>query len=225
MNQKIAPSLMGMDLMNVERQIKELNQYAYQYHIDYIDWHYAKNMCLSPQFVGQLRKITDRPIDVHIMVSDLDIDIIKETVNAGADILSLPVEEIEKNVFSYIDYIKSAGKKFGVVLNPATSLDKIQGYIDQVDEITFMGVTPGFAGQKLVPGVLEKIGQAHEIREKYGYRYLTQIDGGCHQEMLGRIMKTNVDIIIVGGTCLFSQNPDMNIAWKKMEEIFKQAIE
>ena len=68
MKQKFAPSLMAMDLMNVQEQIEGLNPYAYYYHVDVIDWHYARNMCLSPQFIEQLRKITETPLDVHLMV-------------------------------------------------------------------------------------------------------------------------------------------------------------
>ena len=76
MNPKFAPSLMGMDLMNVREQIEGLNPYAAFYHVDIIDWHYAKNMCLSPQFVRQLRKITQVPIDVHLMVKEMDLELI-----------------------------------------------------------------------------------------------------------------------------------------------------
>ena len=120
MEQKFAPSLMAMDLMNVQKQIEGLNPYAYYYHVDVIDWHYARNMCLSPEFIGQLRRITTTPLDVHLMVKDLGMEIIEAVADAGADIISLPQEEIGKNAFKYISYIKGRGKKFGVVLDPAT---------------------------------------------------------------------------------------------------------
>jgi len=224
MNPKFSPSLMGMDLMNVQKQITELDKYAYSYHVDYIDWRYAKNMCLSPQFVEQLRKITRVPIDVHLMVKDLELDIIEATAKAGADIISIPAEEMEKNVFRYIEYIKGSGKKFGAVLCPATPLSAIDCYIDQIDQITFMGVTPGFARQKLVTKVLDKIKEAHMIRKTNGYHFLTQIDGGCHPETLKAIDETGVDIIVMGGTTLFSQDDDMDAAWAKMLNIYDHAV-
>ena len=110
MAQKFAPSLMGMDFMNVQEQIEGLNPYAYYYHIDIIDWHYAKNMCVSPQFIGQLRQITDLPLDVHIMVKDMGLDMIEAVIDAGADIVSLPEEELGQNVFKYISYIRERGR-------------------------------------------------------------------------------------------------------------------
>ena len=82
MKQKFAPSLMAMDLMNVQEQIEGLNPYAYYYHVDVIDWHYARNMCLSPQFIEQLRKITETPLDVHLMVQDLGMDIVEAVTRA-----------------------------------------------------------------------------------------------------------------------------------------------
>lgn len=224
MEQKFAPSLMAMDLMNVQEQIEGLNPYAYYYHVDLIDWHYARNMCLSPEFIGQLRKITNTPLDVHIMVKDLGMEIIEAVSEAGADIISLPQEEMGKNVFKYISYIKGQGKKFGVVLGPATSLSELQYYLKDIDLLTFMGVTPGFARQNLIEPVLEKIREAHALREKMGYTFETQIDGGCHKATMKKVSETGVDIIIMGATCLFSQDHDMGIAWKKMLTDYEEWI-
>lgn len=224
MNPKFAPSLIGMDLMNVQAQIEGLNPYAPYYHVDIIDWHYAKNLFLSPQFIAQLRKITEVPLDVHIMVKDLDLDIIKEVIDAGADIISLPAEEIGQNVFKYISYIKEHGKKFGVVLAPSTPLSVTQYYLDQVDLLTFMGVTPGFAKQKLIEPVLDKIREAHALREEKGYSFETQIDGGCHKATMKKVSKTGVEVIIMGSTCLFSHGSDMEQAWKKMVADYEEWV-
>lgn len=218
---KFAPSLMGMDLMNVQAQIEGLNDLAYLYHIDLIDWHYAKNFCLSPQFVGQLRKITDVPLDVHMMVDNLDIELLDTLMDEGADILSMPAELIGQNVFKYISRIRERGKKVGIVLNPATPLSIARYYLDQVDLVTFMGVTPGFAQQKLVPVVLDKIREAHRLRAEKGYHFETQIDGGCHGDTMKAIHETEVDIIIMGATCLFSHSPDTKAAWAKMIEDYE----
>lgn len=216
MEQKFAPSLMGMDLMNVQAQLEALNPHAYYYHVDVIDWHYAKNMCLSPQFIGQMRRITNVPIDVHVMVKDMELDIIDAVIDAGADIISVPEEELGQKVFKYSSYIKSRGRKFGVVLGPAAPLSNLQYYLDEVDLLTFLGVTPGFARQKLVEPVLDKIREAHALRAEKGYHFETQIDGGCNRETMKRISETGVDIIILGGTCLFSLDTDVEQAWQKM---------
>lgn len=224
MNPKFAPSLMGMDLMNVREQIEGLNPYAAFYHVDIIDWHYAKNMCLSPQFVQQLRKITQVPIDVHLMVKEMDLELIDAVIDAGADIISLPAEEIGQNVFKYLTHIKERGKRFGVVLAPSTPLSSARYYLNEVDLLTFMGVTPGFAKQKLIEPVLEKIQEAHTLREECGYHFETQIDGGCHEATMKRVSETGVDIIIMGATCLFDQDPNMEKAWGKMVRQYEEWV-
>ena len=224
MKQKFAPSLMAMDLMNVQEQIEGLNPYAYYYHVDVIDWHYARNMCLSPQFIEQLRKITETPLDVHLMVQDLGMEIVEAVCDAGAGIISLPLEEMGRNVFKYISYIKGRGKKFGVVLGPEAPLSALQYYLKEVDLLTFMGVTPGFAKRSLIEPVLDKIREAHALRERIGYTFETQIDGGCHRATMKKVSETGVDIIIMGATCLFSQDHDMGVAWKKMLADYEEWI-
>lgn len=224
MKQKFSASLMGMDWMNAQRQILSLNNHTDRYHVDIIDWHYAKNMCLSPEFISQMRPIAKKPIEVHLMVEGTELEIAMASIKAGADIISFQAENIRQNVFKYIDAVKSSGKKFGVVVNPATPLEEIQYYIDQIDLLTFMAVTPGFAGQKLVVPVLDKIRKAHRLREKHHFLFETQIDGGCHPERLREVYETGVDYIILGNTCLYSQSKDPDVAWQKMEEMFAGAI-
>lgn len=207
--------------MNVQSQIEQLNEYANMYHIDIIDWHFARNMFVSPMFIRHLRPITSAELDVHLMVEGIPLDIIEAVVDAGADIVSLQAEDITRNVFKYINYIKGCGKKVGIVLNPSVSLDIMRYYIEQVDIITFMGVTPGFAGQALIPCVLDKIREALDLREKFGYSFKTMIDGGCHKGTMKKVNDTNVDHIIMGETCLFSNDDDLYKAWRIMENNFK----
>ena len=225
MNFKLAPSLMGMDLLNVSEQIQALNRKAYMYHVDIIDWHYAKNLCFSPQFIEQLSLIASIPLDVHIMVKDLDIDIIKTVIDAGAQYISLPSEEVQKNIFKYIQLIKDSNCKLGIVVNPATPLSDLHYYIDEIDLLTIMGVTPGFASQPLVPKVLDKIKEAVMLREVNEYSYLTQIDGGCNENTLKSVYETGVDIFIVGKTLLFGKDENIDKAWDMCVETFNRLVQ
>ena len=224
MKQKFSTSLMGMDLMHAADQITALNDYTALFHVDIIDWHYAKNMCLFPDFIRQLSPYARKPIDVHMMVDGPEYEIAQACIAAGADIFSFQADAVEKNVFKYIELVKKNGKKFGVVLNPATPLSQIEAYLDQVDLLTFMGVTPGFAGQKLVPVVLEKIRQAIALREAGRFHFETQIDGGCHDNTMKAIHETGVDYIVLGNAFLFSHSSDIHEAWPKMEEQFTECI-
>lgn len=220
MKYRISPSLMGMDLLNVQKQIDCLNDKAFQYHIDILDWHFAKNLCFSPEFIRQLKTITDVPLEVHVMVENMQMDIIEEVTGAGADIVTLHAREANRNIFKYIDYLKSNGCRLGIALDPGVPLSEMQCYIEEVDLINFMAVTPGFAGQKLIPGVLEKIRTALRLREEKGYRYLTQIDGGFHPDTYKVVLETGVDVLIVGATGLFKADRDLNAAWEKLEKAF-----
>lgn len=222
MQPKFVPSLMGMDLMNVQKQIEQLNEHTEMYHLDIIDWHFARNMFISPMFIEQLRPHTKAELDVHLMLEGYLMEMIEAVIDAGADIVSLHAEDIQRNVFKYISYIKKRGKKVGIVINPAVPLDIVRYYIEEIDLITFMGVTPGFAQQALIPCVLDKIREAHELRNLYGYKFKTMIDGGCHQNTMKQVSDTGVDYIIMGRTCLYSISDDLHDAWRIMEENFKE---
>lgn len=224
MRPNFVPSLMGMDFMNVEKQIKQLNEHSKMYHLDILDWHFAENMCISPQFIQQLRHISDAVFDVHLMVKDLPLSIIEASLKAGGDIISMHAEDAQQNIFKYISTIKEAGKKVGIVLNPATPLSIMQHYLDEVDMITFMGVTPGFAKQSLIPCVLDKIRDAIRLREEKGYHFTTMIDGGCHKATMKAVCDTGVENIIMGATCLFGHDSDMHVAWNKMEADFDEWV-
>ena len=220
------PSLMAADLMNVEKQVTQLNDHVEIYHIDIIDWHFAANMCFSPEFIRQLRPKTNALLDVHLMVKDLPVSIIDACLAAGADIISMHAgdPEVQKNIFAFVKKIKEAGKKVGIVLNPADKLENITEYLPEVDLITFMGVTPGFPKQTLIPCALEKIKAAIALREEKGYKFITMIDGGCHKATMKDVYETGVENIIMGATCLFGHDSDMHVAWKKMEEDFDEWV-
>ena len=90
MKVKLSPSLMCIDLLNIENEIKILNMKANEYHVDIIDWHYCKNMSLAPCFMEQISKITDIPMDAHLYVDNIDMDLIELCCQSGAKILTMP---------------------------------------------------------------------------------------------------------------------------------------
>jgi D-allulose-6-phosphate 3-epimerase len=179
--QKFSPSLMCMDLSKFKEQVEVLNERANFYHVDIMDGHFVKNITLSPFFIQELKKISSLPIDAHLMVENPS-DFIDMTIDAGADYISLHAETINGEAFRHINTIKNKGKKFGVVLNPETPLETIKHYIHHVDKLTIMTVDPGFAGQKFVSEMIDKIKEAKELKQKKGYKYLITIDGSCNKQ-------------------------------------------
>lgn len=221
MNAKFSPSLMCMDLTRFREQIEAMNDKAAFYHVDIMDGSYVKNITLSPFFIENLRKITTVPIDVHLMVNHPE-DIIPMCLAAGADIISFHPETANNKIFRLLTQIKEAGKRCGVVLNPATPAEAINEYAHLLDKVTVMSVDPGFAGQQFIPQTLDKIRQLIRMREQRGWHYLTEIDGSCNARTFKQVAASGVEVFIVGTSGLFSLAEDMNEAWACMEASFCQ---
>lgn len=220
---KFSPSLMCMDLTRFREQITAMNARADFYHIDIMDGSYVKNITLSPFFIENLKKITDVPIDVHLMVNHPE-DIIPMCIEAGADIISFHPETANNKIFRLLNQIKDAGRRCGVVLNPATPADAIKEYAHLLDKVTVMSVDPGYAGQKFIPESLTKIKELIAMRENKGYHYLTEIDGSCNEKTFNVISRSGVDVFIVGTSGLFSLADNVSDAWDKMVDIYQREV-
>lgn len=221
MRAMFSPSLMCMDLTKFNEQIIALNSRASFYHVDIMDGHYVKNITLSPFFIEHLKKISTIPVDVHLMC-EYPEDIIPMCLNAGADYISFHPETANNKIFRLINQIHDAGKKAGVVLNPATPIESIYEYIHLLDKITIMSVDPGFAGQKFIPETLTKIKRLIDYRQQHQLHYLTEIDGSCNAKTFHQVAQSGVDVFIVGTSGLFNLAPDIKDAWDKMITIFHQ---
>ncbi|MCO4138016.1 ribulose-phosphate 3-epimerase [Citrobacter portucalensis] len=220
---KFSPSLMCMDLTRFREQITAMNGRADFYHVDIMDGSYVKNITLSPFFIENLKKITDVPIDVHLMVNHPE-DIIPMCIEAGADIISFHPETANNKIFRLLNQIKDAGRRCGVVLNPATPADAIKEYAHLLDKVTVMSVDPGYAGQKFIPESLNKIKELIAMRETQGYHYLTEIDGSCNEKTFNVISRSGVDVFIVGTSGLFSLADNVSDAWDKMVDIYQREV-
>ena len=214
---------MCMDLTRFREQITAMNGRADFYHVDIMDGSYVKNITLSPFFIENLKKITDVPIDVHLMVNHPE-DIIPMCIDAGADIISFHPETANNKIFRLLNQIKDAGRRCGVVLNPATPADAIKEYAHLLDKVTVMSVDPGYAGQKFIPETLTKIKELIAMRENKGYHYLTEIDGSCNEKTFNVISRSGVDVFIVGTSGLFSLADNVSDAWDKMLDIYQREV-
>ncbi|MDO5103395.1 MAG: D-allulose 6-phosphate 3-epimerase [Lautropia sp.] len=221
MKAQFSVSLMCMDLLKLKEQLEILNERADMLHVDIMDGHYVKNITLSPMFVEAISKVTKIPIDVHLM-TEYPSDYIEELAKAGATYICPHAETINKDAFRIINMIKNAGAKVGIVINPATPLDYIKHYIHLIDKLTIMTVDPGFAGQPFIPEMLEKIKEAKRYKEEKGLNFLLEIDGSANQRTFKRLHEAGAEVFIVGSSGLFSLDEDLNIAYDKMEEIFKK---
>ncbi len=199
MANKITVSVMCSDLMNLERDIKELERNGVDWlHIDIMDAHFVPNLTFGPDFPNAMHRVTNMPLDIHLMCEDPEFICSKIDVHAG-DIISTHVE-LKKDFTDFAAKIHEKGAMFGVVVNPDTPVDSVAPHMAYSDMVTLMLVHPGFAGAKLVEGILGKVAEMRQWLDSNGYEnVLISVDGSvsCERAELMAGMGANV---FVGGT-------------------------
>ena len=201
---QISPSILAGDFSNLGSEIKRLEQGgADMIHVDVMDGHFVPNLTIGPPVIKSLRKYTNLPFDVHLMISPVH-KYIKNFSDAGSDIITIHPEATE-DVKDSIDLIKSLGKKVGLSLNPDTPIEIIENYFEEINLVLVMTVYPGFGGQKFINEVVKKIEEIDHIRKKNKLNLKIEIDGGINFETSKIAIKAGVDIL-VSGTTIFKEN-------------------
>ena len=201
---KISPSILSADFSQLGNEIKKLEKGgADMIHVDVMDGHFVPNLTIGPPVIKSLRKHTNLPFDVHLMISPVH-KYIKNFADAGANIITIHPEATD-NLQESIKQIKSFDKKAGVSLNPDTKLAVIEKYLDQIDLVLIMSVFPGFGGQKFMPEVVEKIENLKKIKEEKKLNFDIEVDGGINFENNQIVINAGADIL-VSGTTIFKEN-------------------
>ena len=200
----ISPSILAGDFSQLGKDIQKLEDAgADMIHVDVMDGHFVPNITIGPPVIKSLRKYTDLPFDVHLMISPVH-KYIEDFSKAGSDIITIHPEATE-NVKDSIDLIKSLGKKVGLSLNPDTPIDAIKKYLDQIDLVLVMTVYPGFGGQKFISKVLNKIKNLKSIKDENKFRFDIEVDGGVNFENNKLAIEAGANIL-VSGTTIFKNN-------------------
>jgi len=218
-----ALSLMCMDLRKFTRQIEFLNGVADFFHVDIMDGHFVPNITLSPLFIENVSRLAKKPIDAHLMVERPEL-LTPLCLDAGAGYVSVHPETVGGKVFRLIDAIRAKGAKFGISLNPETSIAATEYYIGLADKVTVMTVDPGFSGGAFVRTILRKIETLRDLREKEGFHYSIEVDGSCNEHSFHDLAAAGAEIFVLGNTGLFGLDPDIETAWKRMKEKFDAAV-
>jgi len=211
---KFSTSMMCIDYFKLKDQFEVIEKHTDLYHIDMMDGHFVPNLALSFDFIKQLRAKTNKPIDVHLMMSHPS-EFVDLLIDLNVDYICFHPNTIEKDVFRLIKKIKNAGIKFGIVLSPSMGFEMLNYYRSHIDKITIMTVEPGFAGQKVISEAIDKIQEAYEYREKYQLQYLIEVDGSNNYETFERYYRGGTDIFILGST-LFKE-ADLDQSFKKIK--------
>ncbi len=194
---QVSPSILSADFSNLRDEIKKLEKGGADYiHLDVMDGSFVPNITFGAPVIKDIRKVTDLPFDVHLMI-DKPERYIRDFVEAGADIITVH-QEATTHLHRTIELIKSHGVKAGVALNPATPLDSIEYVLDYIDLVLIMTVNPGFGGQKFIDSTKRKIRRMRNILTERNLDILVEADGGIKLDNFREIADCGLDIIVVG---------------------------
>ncbi|MBF0100880.1 MAG: ribulose-phosphate 3-epimerase [Desulfobacterales bacterium] len=201
----IAPSILSANLIILEQEIKAVEAAGADWiHIDVMDGHFVPNMTYGPVIVNVLRKLTQLPLDVHLMVDNPDV-IVPLFVAEGADCISVHIEACT-HAHRMLQWIKDQKCQAGIALNPATPLSSIEWVIEMVDYVVVMSVNPGFAGQHFIPNTLEKIRLLRKMILDKGLSTRIQVDGGVNPKTIQSVAQAGADIMVAGSAIFGSSN-------------------
>jgi ribulose-phosphate 3-epimerase len=203
---RIAPSILSADFARLGEEVRAIDAAGCDWvHVDVMDGHFVPNITIGPGVVKAIRPHTNKPLDVHLMISPVDA-YLEAFAEAGADILSVH-PEAGPHIHRSIQRIKALGKQAGVVLNPGTPAKMLDYLVEEVDLVLVMSVNPGFGGQSFVESQLRKIEAIRKMIDKTGKPIALQVDGGIDQETAPRVIAAGADVL-VAGTATFRGGPD-----------------
>jgi len=200
----VAPSILAADFACLIKEIEKIHKIPNsQVHLDIMDGHFVPNISIGPCVVKSLRKTTNLPFDVHLMIDNPE-NFFSQFKDAGANYITFHIEQT-RNPISLINKIKELGIKPGISIKPLTNLDAIEHLLPQIDVLLIMSVEPGFSGQKFINSSLTKIEKLRKIKESKNLNFQISVDGGINNKTAEAAVKAGVDILVMGN--YFFKNP------------------
>jgi len=215
---KIAPSILSADFSKLGEEILSLkNAQADYIHIDVMDGAFVPNITIGNEVIKSLRKVTNLPFDVHLMINNPD-NHIKSFAEAGSDIITIHAES-SIHLDRSLDLIKSYDKLVGVSLVPSTPENILDYIIEKVDLILVMTVNPGFGGQKFLSSQLKKIENIRKKIDKIGKKIELEVDGGINNITAPQVINAGADVLVSGSYIFSSQSYELAIKNLKSFEL------
>ncbi|MDH3808640.1 MAG: ribulose-phosphate 3-epimerase [Desulfuromonadales bacterium] len=202
---KISPSILSADFSRLGEDVQAVDRAGADYiHIDVMDGHFVPNITIGPLVVEALRKVTAKPLDVHLMIENPDL-YIADFARAGADIITVHQEAVP-HLHRTVQLIKSLSKKAGVSLNPATPVETLDIILDELDLVLIMSVNPGFGGQSFIPSALDKIRALRQRITERGLSTELEVDGGVKIDNIREVVAAGADVLVAGSAVFNTEN-------------------
>lgn len=219
MKKYLSASIMCADLLNMEKSIRELERAGIDYlHVDIMDGSFVPNITLGFDLINAIKKITDIPLDVHMMVNKPSEFI--DLMNLSADDILCVHYESELHIARTLEKIKNKGIKAGLAINPGTPVESFRYLTELIDMALVMTVNPGFAGQKIVPFAQRKVRDTRALLDSLGgENILIEVDGNISLENGVKMSEAGADIFVLGTSALFLKDKDMKEAADSLREI------
>jgi len=216
---ELAPSILSADFAQLGEQVGAAAEGgASVIHVDIMDGHFVPNLTIGPPVVKSLRKVTDLPLDCHLMIENPD-DFIPVFADAGVDWMSVHQEAV-RHLNRTLHLIKSHNCQAGVVINPATPVETLSEVLDIVDYVLVMSVNPGFGAQQFIPSTLHKMRRLAEIRGQRNLTFRIEVDGGVSLDTVADVVRAGAEILVAGNAVFGHGDPKKNA-----EALLKAATE
>ncbi|MCB5234914.1 MAG: ribulose-phosphate 3-epimerase [Candidatus Cloacimonetes bacterium] len=203
MKTKIAVSVLSADFAKLGEEIALLSE-ADIIHLDIMDGHYVPNLSYGYPLVRCFRKLTDKPLDAHLMVTNPD-EFIDELAQIGVQYISFHQETVFHS-HRLVQKIKSLGIKAGIALNPATPVSTLEDILPELDFVLVMSVNPGYSAQKFIPSAIKKIEALSQLRKEHKLNFEIEIDGGVTDQNAAILREAGASMLVSASYIFSSDN-------------------
>ncbi len=203
----IAPSILAADFSRLADEVRAVEEAGADWiHCDIMDGHFVDNISFGPMVVATVRKLTQLPIDVHLMIEHAD-HYLPRFLGAGANSVTVHVEpEANHDVAKTLAQIREGGAKAGLTLNPATPFESLELHLPAIDLLLVMTVHPGFGGQSFREDQMEKLQRAARWRDEHGATFDIEVDGGINAETAAKSVANGANVLVAGTSIFRAKN-------------------
>ncbi len=202
---KVSPSILAADLSRLEDEIKGIENVVDYIHLDVMDGHFVPNLTFGFPIAEAVKRITDKPLDVHLMVTNPG-DLVPRFLEIGVGIIAVHFE-VCYNLYRTVNYIRSSDAKAFVAINPQTTVENLIDILPYIDGVLVMSVNPGFSGQRFIERSVDKIERLRRLADELNPDLEIAVDGGVGPENAKELVRAGANIMVMGSAVFKAEDP------------------